>query len=186
MSQHQCHHQGDIRTALVLLQHDVRFLFVGHGNLKEINLLSSTLDVIDQTPELCLEFLRELFNRGRNSTSNEKAKWHNDYESKAWDLVLFRPEFRTQHAVLEFLVRNGLNPNQPIVGRNGQSSPLFLAITHKNTTAIRSLLRLGANANLVAANQTLRKANKMMNALTFARENGCNREIIDLLRQHTR
>ncbi|MDR3549994.1 MAG: ankyrin repeat domain-containing protein [Candidatus Babeliales bacterium] len=137
----------DIRTALVLLNHDkhkqAAQIFSIHGDIFQyvVNIDPSEIK------GLILEFLQVLINRGYNINSingdasritsgiiENKSAWSSAINSEFYSIE-----------VLELLMKNGANPNQLIYAGGFAWTPLHIAIQANNIRAVKFFLDVGAD-----------------------------------------
>lgn len=181
--------QGDLETGIILLKNNVHIFssqdLSNINNTLDVNFFSLTFDLIDQAPELGLEFIQALFDNGRKGYGQPSIdKWLKDYESQAWSLLLNRPVFSMMPVVMDLYIKNGLNPNEfGTQGRYNFITPLFMALMTNDIQIVSHLLQIGADVNQKAANPLVgnMKNNNLITPLAFATRGGGNPEIVKLL-----
>jgi hypothetical protein len=183
---------GDMKTALIILQNthweDSYSLKngVGQNTKMLINALGKCFDFFEETPELCLQFIQEIINRGYDVNSSYGQ--YNEYQGRQmnpnlWCMILVgRPSFEGIERVINLLIKNGANPNQLML----EGTSLMLAIHHFNVKAVECLLNAGADAN-----QLVNYANRtQLTPLAFAMKTPSQgsesdkTEVIKLLQKH--
>ena len=180
----------DVKTALILLKYDKntpvsRILTCGGDPFEYIVTHIDSFGIKD----MILEFLQELINRGYdiNSSVNQGQIIGNNivqYKS-AWVSAICSPFYFVE--LLELLMKNGANPNQPIHG-GCRWTPLHIAIQANNLSAVKFLLDAGADLTKKAGPSVPGRrstTNPPQTALSYAKllalENVENAEIVNLL-----
>lgn len=134
---------GDLKSALSLIKHSPQYKDISkyHHSMspKPGTLIQLALKFYKQTPELCLEFIQELIDRGYDI--------HNlDPEINIWSLVISNKNGKDimDNSLIEFIMKNGANPNQFI---SAKGSPLEMAIAGNYKKAVELLIEHGAEVN---------------------------------------
>lgn len=169
---------GDIESALALLRHGLIDNEIRRQTEREqagkLNvMITAVLNNLDQVPEICLEFMQELINRGYN-INNPIG------EGNIWSISL-RSEIQNIQPLLDLLARNNINipeyiypqPNQP-------TTPLLFAIERDNVQTVKFLCARGVNVNQV--NPWLGR--QAQTPLALAQGRVTAPEMVQILRQH--